>query len=90
MVLGVRWSGEEASCLNTTSIPFDILAIAIQSSCQAELLAFFPSSAIILLVVWSANGYIVYGNRDLNMDYGNKPVNMGKWMLIRIPQLAQF
>ena len=39
-----------------TSIPFDILAIAIQNSSQAELLAFFPSSATILLVVWSANG----------------------------------
>ena len=39
-----------------TPIPFDIFAIAIQTSSQAELLAFFPSSATILHVVWSANG----------------------------------
>ena len=38
------------------SLPFDIIAIAIQTSSQAELLAFFPTSATILLVVWSANG----------------------------------
>ena len=36
-------------------IPFDILATAIQTSSQAELLAFFPSSATILLIVWSVN-----------------------------------
>ena len=30
--------------------------IAIQTSSQAELLTFFPSSSTLLLVVWSANG----------------------------------
>ena len=29
-----------------TSIPFDIVAIAINTSSQAELLAFFPSSVL--------------------------------------------
>ena len=35
-----------------TSIPFDIIAIAIQTSSQAELLTFFPRSAKIICL-WS-------------------------------------
>ena len=38
-----------------TTIPFDILVTAIQTSSQA----FFPSSATILLVVWSANSDVM-------------------------------
>ena len=37
-------------------IPCSNAALAIQTSSQSEHLAFFPSSATILLVVWSANG----------------------------------
>ena len=34
-----------------TSIPFDIIAIAIQTSSQAELLTFFPRSAKIICLL---------------------------------------